>query len=84
MRRVALLCVLLVGLVGIAAPTITPTPWRYGVIYWVGGPPQHPEAYVNMATNWVERVFRFWGLPPGSPAERGLGHPGSGGSPQSS
>ncbi len=64
MGRKALLLVLLLGVVGLAAPTVTPTPWRYGVIYWVGGPPQHPEAYVNMATNWVERVFRFWGLLP--------------------
>ena len=64
MRRKALVLVLLFGFVGLAAPTVTPTPWRYGVIYWVGEVPQRPEAYVNMATNWVERVFRFWGLFP--------------------
>ncbi|GAB4307417.1 MAG: hypothetical protein Kow0097_07520 [Candidatus Bipolaricaulota bacterium] len=64
MRPMALLCVLLVGLVGIAAPTITPTPWRYGVIYWVGEVPENPEAYLNMATNWAERVFVFWNLTP--------------------
>ena len=64
MRRTALLLVLLLGVVGLAALTVTPTPWRYGVIYWVGELPQRPEAYVNMATNWVERVFRFWGLLP--------------------
>ncbi len=64
MRRMALLCVLLVGLVGIAAPTITLTPWRYGVVYWVGEVPENPEVYLNMATNWVGRVFAFWGLTP--------------------
>ena len=64
MKRTTALLVLLLGVAGIAAPTITPTPWRYGVIYWVGEVPEHPEAYVNMATNWVERVFAFWRLVP--------------------
>jgi hypothetical protein len=64
MKRTTALLVLLLGVAGIAAPAITPTPWRYGVFYWVGEVPEHPEAYVNMATNWVDRVFAFWGLTP--------------------
>jgi len=60
MRRLLAVLVLLVGIAGIAAPTLVPTPWRYGVFYWVGEVPEHPEAYVNMATSWVERVFRLW------------------------
>jgi len=62
MKRLTVLLVLLLGIAGIAAPPITPTPWRYGVFYWVGEAPEHAHAYVNMATNWVDRVFSLWGM----------------------
>lgn len=62
MRRMAVLLVLLLGLIGIAAPTLVPTPWRYGAIYWVGAVPEYPQAYVNMASNRADQVFRFWGM----------------------
>lgn len=31
--------VLALGLVGAAAPSLTPMPWRYGVVFWVGEVP---------------------------------------------
>lgn len=62
MRRLLALLVLVLGIAGSASPTLVPTPWRFGVFYWVGEAPEYAEAYVNMATNWLERVFRLWGL----------------------
>ncbi|MCX7844176.1 MAG: hypothetical protein N2507_02275 [Candidatus Bipolaricaulota bacterium] len=56
--------VLAVGLVGAAAPSLTPMPWRYGVVFWVGEVPPQAPTYLTLAQNWVERVFSFWGLTP--------------------
>lgn len=62
MWHALILVVLAWSVMGLTAPAVVPMPWRYGVIHWVAGLPEHPQAYVNMATNWVEQVFSFWGL----------------------
>lgn len=61
MRRTAL-ALLALGVAGVAAPVLVPTPWRYGVVYWAGAVPEYPEARVNQATNALESVCRLWGL----------------------
>lgn len=61
MRKVLL--VLLVSVVGLAAPQITPTPFRFGLIYWVGmNPLPLPRCYPSPA-GIVATMFEFFGFP---------------------
>ena len=63
MKRTA--CVMaLLGAVGLLAlGSAVPTPWQYGVIYWVEGVPERVQDYVNVATHMVRQVFGAWDLP---------------------
>ncbi len=69
MRRTVPAFLLALGVAGVVAPVLVPTPWRYGVVYWAGAVPECPEARMNQATNALESVCRLWGLgvpkPPG-------------------
>ena len=62
MWRIVSLVSILFGLVGIAAPAVTPMPWRYGVIYWVGEVSVNFKYFAMLATSVLESVFSFWNL----------------------
>jgi len=63
MKRILVGLALCVFLGWLAWGTMVPTPWRYGVIYWVGGVPERAQGYINVATNLVRQVLGGWDMP---------------------
>ncbi len=59
----------------LGAPPLTPMPWRYGVVYWVGEVPPYPSAMINVITHKVERALGWMNLVPYPKPDEGWARP---------